>query len=160
MAFLLQLAVLGIFALIGLQVWNAVKSKSAIEPRGAKTIDGAARDVSSPGKAAASTLKDFEDAQAALKSRYPAVFSMLGGYLNSYAIGEAGSLEAAVKEMIADWEARAEEVSRELTKLLAENETEAEARAIVLAACDAEFEQEGYRAWLTWLLGQFNHLGE
>ena len=45
---------------------------------------------------------------------------------------------------------------RELTRLLAENESEDEVRAIVSAACDADFSQEGYRAWLTWLLGRFN----
>jgi predicted negative regulator of RcsB-dependent stress response len=156
MAFLLQLIILGIIVLIGFQVWNAMKGSRAVEHRDAKTIDGTAEEVSSPGKHAAETLKEFEDVRAELKSSYPAVFAMLGGYLNSYTINETGSLEAAVKEMIADWKARADEVSRELTKLLAENETEEEARAVVVAACDATFEEEGYRAWLTWLLGQFN----
>jgi len=42
--------------------------------------------------------------------------------------------------------------------LLAENDSEEECRAVVLAACDAEFEEEGYRAWLTWLPGQFNKI--
>lgn len=156
MAFLLQLIILGIFVLIGFQVWNMMKGGGRLEQHKSKTIDGVARDVSSPGKTAADTLKEFENARADLKSRYPSVFAMLGGYLNSHTIGETGSLEAAVKEMIADWRARNEEISRELTKLLAENETEDECRAVVLAACDATFEDEGYRAWLTWLLGQFN----
>ena len=157
MAFLLQLTILGIIILIGFQVWNAMKSGGGrVEQRGSKTIDGVAEEVSSPGQQAAETLKEFEDARAELKARYPAVFAMLGGYLNSHTINETGSLEAAVKDMIADWAARREEIARELTRLLADNETEAECRAIVLAACDADFDQEGYRAWLTWLLGRFN----
>lgn len=127
-----------------------------VEKHGSKTIDGTARDVTSPGKTAADTLKEFENARAELKSRYPAVFAMLGGYLNSHTIGETGSLESAVKEMITDWKARSDEISRELTRVLADNETEDECRAVILAACDASFEDEGYRAWLTWLLGQFN----
>ncbi len=160
MAFLLQLIILGIIVLIGFHVWNAIKGGNArVEKRGAKTIEGTAQDVSSPGKTAADTLKEFENARAELKSRYPAVFAMLGGYLNSHTIGETGSLEAAVTEMIADWKARSDEISRELTKLLANNDTEEECRAIVLAACDATFEEEGYRAWLTWLLGRFNSIG-
>ena len=157
MAFLLQLIILGIIVLIGFQIRNAMRGGGArVEKHDAKTIEGTARDVSSPGKNAADTLKDFENARAELKSRYPAVFAMLGGYLNSHTIGETGSLESAVREMIADWKGRSDEVSRELTKVLAENETEAECRAVILAACDASFEDEGYRAWLTWLLGQFN----
>lgn len=157
MAFLLQLLILGIFILIGVQIWNGVKNGGErVDHHKSKTIDGVARDVSTPGKAAAATLKEFENARAELKSRYPAVFSMFGGYLNSHTIGETGSLEAAVKEMIADWKPRADEISHELARLLAENDTEEECRAIVLAACDASFDDEGYRAWLTWLMGQFN----
>lgn len=160
MAFLIQLAILAIFVILGMQIYNAMKGGGGrVEKRDGKVIDGVARDVSSPGKAAASTLKEFENARAELKSRYPAVFAMLGGYLNSHTIAETGSLEATVKEMIADWKGRSDEISRELTKLLADNETEEECRAIILAACDATFEEEGYRAWLTWLLGQFNHFG-
>ncbi len=157
MAFLLQLIILGIIVLIGFQVWNAMKGgRGQIERHDARTIDGSAEEVSSAGQHAADTLKDFEDARAQLKAAYPSVFAMLGGYLNSHTINETGSLEGAVKEMIADWKSRSDEISRELTKLLADNDTEEECRAIVLAACDAEFEEEGYRPWLTWLLGQFN----
>lgn len=158
MAFLLQLIILGIIVLIGFHVWNALKDPRVENRERGTMIDGTAREVSSPGKTAAETLKNFENVRAQLKNRYPAVFSMLGGYLNAHTINQSGSLEAAVKEMIADWTARRDEVARELTKLLAENDSEEEVRAIVLAACDAEFEQEGYRAWLTWLLGQFNDL--
>lgn len=157
MAFLLQLIILGIIVLIGFQIRNAMRGGGArVEKHDAKTIEGTAREVSSPGRTAADTLKDFENARAELKARYPAVFAMLGGYLNNHTIGETGSLESAVKEMIGDWKARADEISRELAKLLADNETEEECRAVVLAACDASFEDEGYRAWLTWLMGQFN----
>lgn len=161
MAFFLQIIILGIIVLIGFQVWNAMKgANTRVEKRDAKTIDGTARDISSPGRHAADTLKEFEDVRAELKGRYPAVFAMLGGYLNSHSINETGSLESAVKEMIADWTPRREEIARELTRLLAENDSEEECRAVVMAACDAEFDAEGYRAWLTWLLGQFNHLGD
>ncbi len=163
MAFLIQLVLVAIFILIILQIFKMVRGDGAkeIDDRsgaGGPVIEGEARDVSSPGKSAAETLKDFENARAELKGRYPAVFAMLGGYLNSHTIGDLGSLEAAVKDMVKDWAPRRDEVARELTRLLADNETEEEVRAIILAACDAEFEQEGYRAWLTWLLGQFNDL--
>ena len=161
MAILFQLIILGLLTLIGFQVYNAVCGNGSrpIARGDGKTIDGVAEEVTSPGRNAAETLKRFENARADLKQRYPAVFSMFGGYLNARTIGESGSLEVAVKEMIADWTARGDEVMRELTKLLAENETEEECRAVVLAACDAELEEEGYRAWLTWLLGQFNAFG-
>ena len=158
MAILFQLIILGLLTLIGFQVYNMIRGNGnrPITRDGGKTIDGVAEEVTSPGRNAADTLKRFENARAELKKSYPAVFAMLGGYLNAHTIGESGSLEIAVKEMIADWTSRHDEVMRELTKLLAENETEEECRAVVLAACDAQFEEEGYRAWLTWLLGQFN----
>jgi len=155
MAILLQLILLGVFILIGIQIFNAAR-------RGGGRVENdrrrAVADRSSPAKNAAETLREFENARLALKARYPAVFAMLGGYLNAHTLGETGSLEAAVKEMIAGWTPRREEVSGELVRLLAENDSEDEARAIIVAACDATFEQEGYRAWLTWLLGQFNDL--
>jgi len=155
MAILLQLILFGVFILIGIQIFNAAR-------RGGGRVEGddrrAVADRSSPAKDAAETLREFENARLALKARYPAVFAMLGGYLNGHTIGETGSLEAAVKEMIADWTPRREEISGELVRLLAENDSEDEARAIIVAACDATFDEEGYRAWLTWLLGQFNDL--
>lgn len=107
---------------------------------------------------AAAALRDLTVAQNALKSRYPAVFGMLSGYLNAHSIEASGGLEGAVKQMLADWGGRRDQVKGELVRLLAENETEEEARAIVLSACDATFEQEGYRNWLIWLLGRFNAL--
>lgn len=156
MAVLLQLIIFGIIILIGFQFWNMLKGRETIEARDRGVIDGTAREISSPGKNVAQSLKDFENARAELRGRYPSVFAMLGGYLNSHSLSQAGSLEGAVAEMIADWKSKSDDVSRELTKILAENETEEECRAIVLAACDADLEREGYRAWMTWLLGQFN----
>ncbi|MBY0422896.1 MAG: hypothetical protein K2Q06_11380 [Parvularculaceae bacterium] len=126
----------------------APRRRGAIEPpQGA----GAA-----PALDAAAALRGLADAQAALKSRYPAVFGMLSGYLNAHSIETAGSLESAVKQMIADWGGRRDQVKGELVRILAENESEEGARAVVLSACDATFEQEGYRNWLIWLLGRFN----
>lgn len=162
MIVILELIALGVLLLVGVNIWNGMRrGPDPLEDRrpGARgpVIDGRAQDVG-PGRRAAETLRDFENARAELKGRYPAVFAMLGGYLNAHTIGEHGGLEGAVAEMVRDWTPRREEVMRELTKLLAENDTEDEARAIVAAACDADFEAEGYRAWLTWLLGRFNTL--
>lgn len=157
MIVLLELIAIGIFALIGVTLWNSMRRDRITGDAGPKTIDGEARDVSNPGRYAAETLRDFEHAQAALKQAYPAIFAMMGGYLNGHSINQAGGLEAAVGEMIEDWRARSAEVSRELVRLLAENETEDECRAIVMAACDADFDQEGYRSWLMWLLRAFTH---
>lgn len=116
---------------------------------------GASRNLS-PAQSAAEHLRELSNAQADLKARYPVLFGMLGGYLNVHSIGEAGGLEPAVKQMIADWTARREEVKAELVKVLADNPGEDEIRAIVLSCADATFEDEGYRDWLIWLLGRFN----
>ncbi|MEE2691988.1 MAG: hypothetical protein VX640_10665 [Pseudomonadota bacterium] len=112
----------------------------------------------SPAKRVADRLKALENDQATLRAEYPAVFGMLGGYLNAHTIQDAGGLEGAVKEMIADWTPRREEVKAEIVRLLAENESEEEVRAIVVSACDAGFDGEGYRNWMIWLLGRFNAL--
>ncbi|RZO67616.1 MAG: hypothetical protein EVA70_03930 [Parvularculaceae bacterium] len=159
MIFLLQLIALGIFGLLAVNIWNsASRRRDRIDTSaGGPVIDGEAREVG-PGHAAAETLREFEQARAAIKATYPTVFAMLGGYLNAHSIEAAGGIELAVKRMIDDWASHKDEVVRELTTLLADNHEETEARAIVLAACDAEFEQEGYRKWLTWLLGRFNAL--
>jgi hypothetical protein len=123
----------------------------AIEQRGAAPLPGA-----SPAQHAAEALKGLADAQTILQSRYPAVFGMLSGYLNAHSIEAAGGLENAVRQMVADHASRGEQIKGELVRLLAENESEEEVRAVVLSACDATFEQEGYRNWLIWLLGRFN----
>ena len=107
---------------------------------------------------AAAALRDLSTAQAELKAKYPSVFGMLSGYLNAHSIEAAGGIEGAVRQMLADWTGRRDQVKGELVRLLAENESEEEARAIVLSACDATFEHEGYRNWLIWLLGRFNAL--
>lgn len=123
----------------------------AIEQRGSAPLPGA-----SPAQHAAEALKGLADAQTALQSRYPAVFGMLSGYLNAHSIEAAGGIENAVRQMVADHASRRDQITGELVRLLAENESEEEVRAVVLSACDATFEQEGYRNWLIWLLGRFN----
>ncbi len=110
----------------------------------------------SPASSAAEALQGLAEAQTALRSRYPAVFGMLSGYLNAHSIEAAGGLENAVRQMLADHGSRGEQIKGELVRLLAENESEEETRAVILSACDATFEQEGYRNWLIWLLGRFN----
>jgi len=156
---ILDLIALGVFALIAVNLWKAFRGgRRAGDDRGGPIIEGRAEEVKSPAAHAALLLREFENVRAELKRRYPATFAMLGGYLNAHTLAEHGGLEGAVSEMIADWTPRRDEAMRELTKLLAENDSEDEVRAIVSAACDADFSQEGYRAWLTWLLGRFNGL--
>lgn len=156
---ILELVALGVFALIAVNLWKAFTGGARVAQNDqGPVIDGRAEEVKSPAAHAASLLREFENVRAELKGRYPATFAMLGGYLNSHTLAEHGGIEGAVKEMIADWTPRRDEAMRELTKLLAENDTEDEVRAIVSAACDADFSQEGYRAFLTWLLGRFNSL--
>ncbi|MEO1251255.1 MAG: hypothetical protein AAFW81_02770 [Pseudomonadota bacterium] len=158
MAFLLQIIVFGILIIIGLQLWNARKGGgdgARTANSSSKTIEGTAEVVQPPGQSAADNFKQFETARAELKARYPAVYSMLSGALNAHAIEEKGSQDAAVTAMIDEWSARRGVVRRDLTKLLAENETEEECRAVVVAVCDAELTDGGYRAWLNWLHEQF-----
>ena len=155
MIVLLELIAVGIFVLIGVNVYNGMRGNRAVEDHG-RGDAGETQPASSPAQSAAETLKEFEQASAELKASYPAVFAMLGGYLNEHTIHEHGGPEGAVEEMIRDWTPRKNEIIRELTKLLAECETEDELRAVVLAASDASFEDEGYRQWLTWLMGRFN----
>jgi len=156
---ILELIALGIFAVIAFNLWKAFAGAARVPKKSAgPIIEGRAEEVKSPAAYAASLLREFENVRAELKGRYPATFAMLGGYLNAHTLAEHGGLEGAVKEMIADWTPRRDEAMRELTKLLAENDAEEEVRAIVSAACDADFSQEGYRAWLTWLLGRFSGL--
>lgn len=156
---ILELIALGIFVLIGVNIWRSFQRGGEIgRDAGGPIIEGRAEEAKTPAAYAASLLREFENVRAELKRRYPATFAMLGGYLNSHTLAEHGGVEGAVNEMVADWSPRRDEVMRELTKLLAENATEEEVRAIVNAACDADFSQEGYRVWLTWLLGRLNGL--
>lgn len=94
--------------------------------------------------------------RADLKAQYPATFAMLGGYMNPHTIAEAGGIDGAMREMIADWAPRREEAARELTHLLAENEAEEEVRAIVAAACDLELGEESARGFLARLLSKLS----
>lgn len=156
---ILELIALGVFALIAVNLWRSFtgNGRAMAQDRG-PIIEGKAREATSPAADAARLLREFENARAELKARYPVTFSMLGGYLNRHTIADHGGVEGAVREMLADWAPRREEAMREITRLLADNETEEEVRAIVTAACDADFDQEGYRAWLTFLLGRMNGL--
>ncbi len=156
MIIILQLIALGLFALIVVNIWQTLRGRNGALGGGVgATIDGEATPAG-PAEAAAASLRAFETARSSLRSAYPALFAMLGGYLNAHTVVEHGGPEGAVAEMIKDWSARRDEISREITRVLADAETEEAARAGVLAACDADFEAEGYRPWLTWLLGQFN----
>lgn len=154
----LELIALGIFALIALNLWRAFSggAQRPVKKSKGPVVDGHAEEVRTPAAYAASLLREFDNVRVELKRRYPATFAMLGGYLNNHTIAEHGGVEGAVREMIADWTPRREEAMRELTRLLAENESEEEARAIVSAACEADFSREGYRSFLTFLLGRFN----
>ena len=150
MAQILFLIAIGVFVLIGIQIYNARRNTKAIEASANKPV------TDSSAALAASALRDLENARAELRGEYPALHAMFGGYLNEHSINEAGGIEGAVKEMIADWTARREEVGAEIVRLLSQTSDEEEVRAIMVSLCDAEFETEGYRNWLTWLLGQFN----
>jgi len=161
MIYLLELIALGIFVLIGVNIYNGARNnRRSIEDDGFRgtTIDQPPAGETSAAQSAAEKLREFEHASAALKKTYPAVFAMLGGYLNEHTIHEHSGPEGAVEEMIKDWRPRKEEVSRELSKMLNDCDSEDELRAIILAACDALFEEEGYRTWISWLLGRFNTL--
>ena len=158
MPVIFELVALGVFALIAVNLWKAFTvSPRRVEGDGrGPIIEGKAEEAKTPAAYAADLLREFDNVRQELKGRYPAAFAMLGGYLNAHTIAEHGGLEGAVREMIADWAPRREEAMRELTKLLAENESEEEVRAIVAAACDADISQEGARSFLTFLLGRFN----
>ena len=152
MIYILELLAVVIFGMIALSVWRSVSGPRRQGALASPEEKGAL----SPGRAAADALGNFENVRAGLKARYPATFAMLGGYMNAHTIAEAGGVEGAAREMIADWAPRREEAARELTLLLAENETEEEVRAIVAAACDLDLGADGYRAWIAWLLSKLS----
>jgi hypothetical protein len=149
---LLELIAVGVLLLLGAQLLFGFRLFGARERL---EVPRAPADLS-PARHAAEHLRELSNAQADLKARYPILFSMLGGYLNAHSINEAGGIEAAARSMVADWARRREEAKAEIVKVLAENPSEEEVRAIILAAADADFETEGYRNWLIWLLGRFN----
>jgi hypothetical protein len=151
MVYILELLAVVIFGMIAFSVWRSFA--------GPRQIGAASRKdptLLSPGREAAEALGNFDNVRAALKARYPATFAMLGGYLNAHTIADAGGVDGAAREMIADWAPRREEAARELTLLLAENESEEEVRAIVAAACDLDLGAEGYRAFLAALLSRLS----
>ncbi len=149
MIYILELLALVIFGLIAFNIWKSVTGAQRRLPAGARV-------ALSPGRQAAEALGAFDNVRAELKARYPATFAMLGGYMNAHTIAEAGGVEAAAREMIADWAPRREEAARELTLLLAENATEDEVRAIVASACDLDLGGESVRGWLAWLLSKLS----
>jgi hypothetical protein len=151
MIYVLELLAAVIFGMIALSIWRSLAG-----PRRRGALPAEDRPALSPGRAAAEALGNFENVRAGLKARYPAVFAMLGGYMNAHTIAETGGVESAAREMIADWTPRREEAARELTLLLAENETEEEVRAVVAAACDLDLGTDGYRAWVAWLLSKLS----
>lgn len=156
MIILLQLIAIGVFILIGMQIFNGLRRGSQITHDEDPAVPNPSSQ--SPAGSAAAAFRELENVRADLRARYPVLFGMLGGYLNEHTIREDGSIEAAVQEMIDDWSPRREEVAREIVKVLNENSDEEEVRAIILACCDATFEDEGYRNWLTWLLSKFNEV--
>jgi len=102
--------------------------------------------------------QELDMAEGQLRAEYPVLNRMLGGYCHGEALYEKGGLEAAVKEMVMDWQAERETVIQEISRVLADNPDEVTVRAIINACCDAEFEEEGYRNWLVWLQGRFGEL--
>ncbi len=151
MVYVLELLAVVIFGLIAFNIWRSVAA-----PHRTGALPSDVRIPLSPGRQAADALGNFDNVRSELKARYPAVFAMLGGYMNTHTIAEAGGVESAAREMLADWAPRGEEAARELTRLLAENETEEEVRAIIAAACDLDLGDDGYRAWLAWLLSKLS----
>lgn len=99
-----DLIALGVLALIAFGVWKSLRA-----PRqyiGApSTPEGAKVPLSdpSPVKFAALLRRASENTRAKLQDRYPAVFAMRGGYLNSRMAAENGGVEGAVNEVIAAW---------------------------------------------------------
>ena len=164
MVFLIYVALLlaiGVFGLLALQMLNSRKEIARREEGGilagpAKSTD---RDPAVLGQAATQQLAALEATQERLRAHYPALSRMLSSYLHAEALSTEGGLEQAVGEMVIDWQAESAPVIDDISRLLAENPEEAAVRAILQSFCDANFEVEGYRAWLIWLQGQFNSLG-
>jgi len=156
--YLVLFVVLGLFALLGLQTLKNLASDNRTSlPRKDGPIIDAAASAATPAAAVAETMEALEAAKASLRTTYPALARMFGGYLHAEQLFEKGP-EEAVREMILDWQPEREAVIAEITHLLADNEDEREARAIVRSFCDLDLEQEGYRPWLIWLQGQFNSI--
>ena len=153
MVILLQLIAIGLFILIGIQIFNSLRGTDGPSTR--QISEQPSPSSVSPAGTAVAAFRALENVRADLRARYPVSFSMFGGYLNEHTMQEAGGVEGAVAEMVEDWSPRRDEVIAELTSMLNDNPDEEELRAIILAACDATFEDEGYRVWLSWLVDKF-----
>ena len=157
--YLVILVALGVFAMLamqlgGVRLGNRDRARLP-ETSSAMTIDGTAM---TPAGAVAQTLKALEAAQGQLRTHYPVLARMLGGYLHAEAIHGGDGVEAAVREMVLDWQPERKAVIDEIARVLADNADESEVRAIITSFCDLDLEDERYRAWLIWLQGQFNDL--
>ncbi len=161
MAFLIYIALLLAISVFGMLTWQMVSgNRLGRGNAGELSSQGGVsdREVEDIGIEAAARLEAFEAIQGRIRVHYPALARMLSGYLHVEALATKDGLEACVREMVLDWRSEKETVSGEISRLLAENPTEASVRAIIVSLCDAEFEEEGYRTWLVWLQGQFNDL--
>lgn len=158
--YLVILIALGVFAMLAMQL-SGIRLGGNNQDK--LTQNAPSSDAHTPAAAVAQTMTALEQAQAQLRTQYPTLARMLGGYLHAEAIyGEASSggsgLESAVREMVLDWRPERKAVIDDIALVLAENGEESDVRAILKSFCDLDLEKEGYRAWLIWLQGQFNDL--
>ncbi|NNL89435.1 MAG: hypothetical protein HKP25_10215 [Marinicaulis sp.] len=152
---LLQLLLVAGLILIVLQILKMSRGESANSRVFNPPSEANALAAQSPVKQVLGALNSLKIARAELKQEYPAALAMIGGYLNSHTVVDAGSMDAATATMINDWSDRSDEVRRDLAKILADYETDEEIEAVIVAVSDLELEKGNYRAWLTWLLAQF-----
>lgn len=155
MIILLQLLLVAGLVLIVLQIVKILRGEGANTPVLNVPSDVNAVSEQSPAKRVLGALNTLEIARSELKKEYPAALAMIGGYLNSHTVIDAGSSDAATATMIKEWSDRSDEVRRDLAKILADYESDDEVEAVIVAVCDLELERGNYRAWLTWLLAQF-----
>lgn len=165
LVYLVLLVALGIIAMQAVQLGRERLNRSRTRgaklsgpSRGGPVIDHGDGVASTPAGAVAQTMADLETAQAALRTTYPTLARMLGGYLHAEAVFGADSLEAVVQDMVLDWQPEGKAVTDDIAQVLADNSDEMAVRAIVRSFCAIDLEEEGYRPWLIWLQGQFNPL--
>ncbi|MEL6111767.1 MAG: hypothetical protein AAFR20_03090 [Pseudomonadota bacterium] len=160
LVYLVLLVALGIIAMQALQLGRDRSKTGTLKgPKsGGPMIDGTADSPATPAAAVAQTMADLETAQAALRTAYPTLARMLGGYLHAEAVFGADSLEAVVKDMVLDWQPESKAITDDIARVLADNSEESAVRAVVKSFCAIDLEEEGYRSWLIWLQGQFNPL--
>lgn len=163
--YLVLIIAVGVFSLLALQLLgislpgrgqkSLPKSATGSSP---VTLDGTYEEGGSPAAAVAETMAALDGATAHLKTHYPVLARMLSAYLHAEALYTEAGPEAAVKEMVLDWQAERDAVIDDITRVLAENASEDEVRAVIKSFCDLSLDEEGYRPWLIWLQGQFNSL--